>query len=164
MARRFREKLRGVWELAKSERATPREIGWAVAIGVFAGCTPAVGFHGALAVGLATLLRKNRLFAWIGSRVSNMFILPFIAFAEVQLAHRVRTGAWAALERRDVLDEAPNLLLDWGLGTIPIGLFLAAVLGLIAWALARRRDQRRAEALKLKQPDEDPRSSSGSPV
>src|SRR5262249_35472866 len=30
-------KIRQLWQLAKNERATPREIGWAVAVGVFVG-------------------------------------------------------------------------------------------------------------------------------
>ena len=48
--RRLWEKIKRLWKLAKSERASPREIGWAVAIGAFAGCTPAVGVHGRLAM------------------------------------------------------------------------------------------------------------------
>jgi uncharacterized protein (DUF2062 family) len=153
------EKLKRLWVLATSERATAREIGWAVAIGVFAGCTPALGFHGLLAIALATLLKKNRLFAWLGSRISNMFVLPFVVLAEVQLAHRVRQGTWATLDRKHILSEAPNLLFDWFLGTIPVGLLLAVVFGFAAWALVRRR-----ERLKPKTPDEDPQSSSGSPA
>ena len=142
--RRLWEKLKTLWKLARSERASPREIGWAVAIGVFAGCTPAVGVHGPLALGLATLFRKNRLFAWLGSRISNMVFLPFIAIAEVQISHRLRTGAWVTLDRESVLEQAGALLLDWCLGTIPVGAAAGLALGLVAWAIARRRDRRRA--------------------
>ena len=130
-------------ELAKSERATPREIGWAVAIGAFAGCTPAVGVHGPVAMGLATLARKNRLFAWLGSRISNMVILPFIALAEVQVSHRIRTGAFVDLTRENILAQAPHLLLDWCLGTFPVGAAIGIVMGLSAYALAHRRDTRK---------------------
>ncbi len=144
MFRRLWEKLKLLWQLAKSERASPREIGWAVAIGAFAGCTPAVGVHGPLAMGLATLARKNRLFAWLGSRISNMVFLPFIALAEVQLSHRIRTGAFVDLAREDILAQAPHLLLDWCLGTIPVGVALGIVMGLLAYAFAKRRDARRA--------------------
>jgi uncharacterized protein (DUF2062 family) len=143
--RRLWEKLKTLWKLAKSERASPREIGWAVAIGAFAGCTPAIGMHGGLAIGLATLFRKNRLFAWLGSRISNMVFLPFIAIAEVQVAHLLRTGEWATLEREHAIDQAGALLLDWCLGTIPVGAAIGLVMGTISWAFARRRDRRRAE-------------------
>lgn len=143
--RRLWEKLKTLWKLAKAERATPREIGWAVAIGAFAGCTPAVGVHGPLAIGLATLFKKNRLFAWLGSRISNMVFLPFITIAEVQISHRVRTGEWVTLDRDRVLDQAGSLILDWCLGTIPVGVAIGSVMGFTSWAFALRRDRRRAE-------------------
>ena len=145
MFRRLWEKIKTVWRLAKSERAAPKEIGWAVAIGAFAGCTPAIGVHGWLAIGMATLFKKNRLFAWLGSRISNMVFLPFIALAEVQVSHRVRTGAWLDLDRKNAIDRAGSLLLDWCLGTIPVGIVIGGILGLIAWAFAVRRDKRRAK-------------------
>jgi uncharacterized protein len=144
LLRRIWDKLKRLWTLAKSERATPREIGWAVAIGAFAGCTPAVGFHGALAIGLATLLKKNRLFAWLGARISNMVFLPFIVIAEVQVAHYLRTGTFQTLDREHAIDQAGALLLDWFLGLIPVGGAIAAVMGIASWALALRRDRRKA--------------------
>ena len=149
MFRRLWAKIKRLWTLARSERASPREIGWAVAIGAFAGCTPAVGFHGWLAVGLATLCRKNRLFAWLGARISNLVFLPFIALAEVQISHRLRTGTWVNIDRHHVLDQAPSLLLDWCLGTIPVGLAIGLVMGLLAYAVARLRDTRRRRAAAL---------------
>src|SRR6187551_1040723 len=103
--------MKVVWRAAKSERATPREIGWAVALGAFAGCTPAVGFHGPLSLALATLFKKNRLFAWLGSRISNMIFLPFITIAEIQISHKIRTGTWVVLDREHVMAQAGSLLL-----------------------------------------------------
>ncbi|HVJ90440.1 MAG TPA: DUF2062 domain-containing protein [Labilithrix sp.] len=135
-------KLKALWKIAKSERASPREIGWAVGIGAFAGCTPALGVHGALAVALATLFKKNRLFAWLGSRTANVLLLPFIVIAEVQVSHRLRTGTWVHLDRESVLDQAGMFLLDWCLGTIPVGLGIAVILGGASWALARHRQLR----------------------
>lgn len=144
--RRLWEKIKNLWKLAKSERASPREIGWAVFIGAFAGSTPAVGFHGVLAVGLATLLKKNRLFAWLGARISNVVFLPFIAIAEVQVSHVLRTGQWVTLDREHVIEQAGTLLVDWCLGTIPVGVAIGSVMGLASWAIARERDRRRAES------------------
>ncbi len=167
--RRLWEKLKLLWKLAKSERASPREIGWAVAIGAFAGCTPALGFHGPLALGLATLFKKNRLFAWLGSRISNMLMLPFIALAEVQVAHRIHAGEWMQIDRSNVLEQAPKLLLEWCLGSIPVGAAIGLVMGVLAYAAAHARETRRRRAEEAKgatppTPSELQPPSSGSPA
>jgi len=140
--RRLWEKIKALWSRAKSERASPREIFWAVAMGAFVGCTPAVGLRPWIAIAIATLLKKNRLFAYLGSHTSNVIFMPFIALAEVQISHRVRTGIWVDIDRDHIIDQAPSLLLDWCIGSIPVGLSVGLVLGLLAYALARRRDAR----------------------
>lgn len=154
---RARSQLRLLWKRAQEEHASPRDIGWAVAIGVFAGCTPGIGIHGWIALGLATLFRKNRLWTWIGSRISNMFVLPWIILLEIQVAHRVRTGAWVTVAIDDVLDRAQELLLDWCLGTFPVGFALGAVFGLLAFAIARYR-ARRADERDDVRPRDEPRT------
>lgn len=144
MFRRVWARVRSLWLAAKNERASPREIGVAVGLGVFAGCTPALGFHGGLAVLLATVFRKNRLFCFLGSRVANAITLPPIVIAAVQLAHYVRTGALLSLDRERVLEQGPTLLVDWLLGCVPVGGALGALLGYAAYLWAKRRDARRA--------------------
>lgn len=142
-ARRLAKRL---WHRAKTERATPREVGEAVFIGVFSGCTPAIGFHGWVAVFAATLLRRNRLYAWLGSRVSNFVFMPFIVLAEIQCSRLLRTGKLAPITREHVLEQAPELLLDWGLGSVVVGVALGAVFGALAAWWAHRRDRRSAAA------------------
>jgi uncharacterized protein (DUF2062 family) len=163
-----RGRLRILWTRVKEEHATPPAIAWAVAIGVFSGCTPAVGFHGWVAVGFATLFKKNRMWSWIGSRISNIVILPWIILAEIQIAHRVRTGDWVALTVDNVVDRAPELLLDWCLGTIPVGIALSVLLGLLAFAIASYRFKRTERRRKLAPPpppsSEPPPSGSPDPT
>lgn len=128
-----------MWQRAKNERGSPRQIGWAVGVGVFAGCTPLVGLHGWVAIGLATVARLSRLWAWIGSRVSNLLILPWIVFAEIQSAHWLRTGILVPLSVTDALREGPALLLDWCVGSVFVGPALGLSLGFVAYLYARRR-------------------------
>jgi len=135
--------LRELWVLAKNERASPKQIGWAVGVGCFVGCSPALGFHGGLALAAATLLRLNRLWCWLGSRSSNIFVLPFLAYAQVELAHRLRTGAWVTIDRNHILEEASALLLDWFLGMIPVGVPFSLLLGFIAFLWAKWRAKRK---------------------
>ncbi|MFO0741410.1 MAG: DUF2062 domain-containing protein [Labilithrix sp.] len=144
-------KIKRLWELAKNERATPQQIGWAIFLGVFVGCTPALGFHTVVVLAAASLFKLNRLFAWIGSRSSNALVLPFIILLEIQVAHFARTGTWASIDWRHIelehaFQQLAPLLLDWILGTIPVGCVFGALFGLLAFRLARRRDRRKAAA------------------
>ncbi|HLK37152.1 MAG TPA: DUF2062 domain-containing protein, partial [Polyangiaceae bacterium] len=61
---------RALWERALRERSSPPEVGLSVGVGVFAACTPLLGAHAWIALGLATLLRLNRVWAFLASRVS----------------------------------------------------------------------------------------------
>ncbi len=128
-----------LWRLATREHATPRHVALAVGLGAFIGATPLMGFHGWIALGASTALRLNRLYTFLGSRVSSPFVLPFIVLAEIQLAHRVRCGEFVALTKDDVLAHAKGLLLDWCLGTIPVGLAVGFALGALGYAITRRR-------------------------
>lgn len=151
MLRRLLVRLRHFWALARSERASPREIGWAVAVGVFAGCTPAFGLHGWLAVGFASVLRLNRLFAFLGSRISFFLVMPWITLAEIEVGHRLRTGEFAdiALDRDHIFRAAGDLLLDLLIGTVPVGAALAAPIGFLAFAISRFRANRQTKELPL---------------
>jgi uncharacterized protein (DUF2062 family) len=151
--RRFWKRARDLWERAKNERASPGQIAWAVGIGVFSGCTPAMGVHGWVAVALATIFRLNRLWAFIGSRISSFLVLPWIILAEIQLAHRLRTGHFLTITKDDALKQAGELLLDWCLGTIPVGGALALFFGLLAYVVARARASRRKAATEAPAPD-----------
>jgi uncharacterized protein (DUF2062 family) len=154
--RRLWDRIKRLWRLAKDERGTPREIFWASFLGGFASATPAVGFHGWVAIGLATLFKKNRLFAWLGSRISNMVFLPFIIYAEVQIAHWLRTGSWVALDVHDrerIVAQAGGLFLDWCIGTVPIGIALGIACGALGWLFAKWRERRRKNDASRNKPD-----------
>ena len=136
---RLWRRFRILWRLATTERATPRQVALAVGLGAFIGSTPVIGLHGWIAVGLATALRLNRLYAFLGSRVSSPFVLPFIVIAEIEIAHRVRCGEFIALTRSDVLEHAKGMLLDWCIGTIPVGIVVGVAMGALGYILRRTR-------------------------
>ncbi len=154
--RRTYERARSVWRAALREHASPREVGWSVAIGVFCGCSPFIGLHMWMALGLTTLFRLNRLWSFVGSRVSSSVMLYLIAFAEIALGHRLRAGAWVHIAPRDVLAHGRELFGDWILGSLLVGTGLAVLLGLLAYAL-------RARQLSRRTPDEPRPPSSESP-
>ena len=139
-------RTRDLWQRAKREHSTPREVGWSVAVGVFCGCTPFLGLHMWMALGLATVFRLNRLWAFLGSRVSVSVLLAWLAFSEIELAHRVRTGAWMPTTPEEALAHGWQLFGDWLIGAAFVGAALGALLGLVAYGVARRW---RPEAVSL---------------
>lgn len=147
------------------ERASPREVGQAVAIGVWMGTSPAFGLHGWLAIGLATLLKRNRVFAWVGSRVSFFLLLPWIVISEIEVAHWVRTRELAPIDRHHIARDAATYLLDFCLGWLVLGPIYAVTLGLLSvplWAWWQRRAARKhtaAAATLATEPAAAPRPS-----
>jgi uncharacterized protein (DUF2062 family) len=144
MRRRWLEMGSQLWERARHEHSTPRELGWSIAVGVFAGCTPFLGLHMWIALAFATVLRLNRLWAFVGSRISFTPLFAFIAFCEIECAHRIRTRTWVPLSPQNALEHGKELLGDWLVGTVLVGGTLGATLGLAAFVAARRFGMRRA--------------------
>jgi uncharacterized protein (DUF2062 family) len=132
-----------------SERSTPREVGLSVGVGVFCGCTPFVGLHMWIALAAATVLRLNRLWSFVGSRVSFSVVYLWLTFTEIELAHRLRFGAWAPLAPRDALGHGRELIGDWFLGCVLVGLPLAVALGLATYLAMRRRADRAPSPVPL---------------
>jgi uncharacterized protein (DUF2062 family) len=150
--------VRDLWDRAKREHSSPREVGLSVGVGAFIACTPLVGFHIWLALGFATVFKLNRLWATIGSRLSTTPIFLVTTFTEIQLAHHLRTGGWVAMSLRQALARGPELVLDWALGSVFVGAAVATIAGLVAATLARRWETLNSRALAAL-----PRPSSESP-
>jgi hypothetical protein len=158
-----------LWMRAKREHSTPGELAWSVAIGVFCGCSPFIGLHMWMALALASALQLNRLWAFIGSRVVSSVLLAWIAFSEIELAHRLRTGVWLALSL-DQLTRAHHhgwqIVGDWLLGWVMVGAILAIVVGFLALSVARRwqRIRRRTPGALLPPTSESPASAPPAPT
>lgn len=151
--------MRDLWERAKREPATPPQVGLSVGLGVFAACTPFIGLHMWISLGLATVFRLNRVWAFVGSRMSMSPILMLTTFSEIQVAHHLRTGAWVAMTWRHAFDHGRELMFDWLAGTVLVGGPIAIALGLVAYALARRWHHQVSQRTL----DAPPRPSSESP-
>jgi uncharacterized protein (DUF2062 family) len=150
------KRARELWARAKQERASPRQMGLAVGMGVFACFSPVPWTHVPLALLFASVLRVNRAWAVLGSQVPSLFGLlrAVIMFAEIEVAHRLRTGEWAVLDIRHTLGEAPRLMLDLCVGAGILGGSLGLAAGFSAYLYARRVTRKR---------DALPPRTSGSP-
>jgi uncharacterized protein (DUF2062 family) len=131
------ELLRDLFARAKNEHSAPAEVGVAVGIGVFVGFTPFLGFHMWIALGIATVCRLNRLWAFLGSRASFLPLYVWVSFCEIQAGHRLRAGQWADLRPHEVLTHGKDLFTDWLLGTGLIAGTLGLIAGFTAYMCAR---------------------------
>jgi hypothetical protein len=91
-----------------------------------------------VAMGLASIFRLNRLWAFLGSRVSFTPLYAWIVFCEIETAHRLRFGGWAPLAPKQVVAHATELLGDWLLGVALLGTAAGIAAGVIAYVAARR--------------------------
>jgi uncharacterized protein len=138
--------LRDLWQRALREHSTPREIAFAVALGAFVAFTPFIGFHIWIALGLASLLRLNRLWAVLASHISPPPVFLTVSFLEIEFAHRLRTGAWVPMAVHEVATHGRELIVDWLLGTPAVAGPIAACVGVGAYFAARRAARATARA------------------
>jgi uncharacterized protein (DUF2062 family)/2-polyprenyl-3-methyl-5-hydroxy-6-metoxy-1,4-benzoquinol methylase len=130
--------LRRLYMTLRTEHTTPGKVAAGVAVGVFVGCSPFWGFHLALALLLATVFRLNRVLVYAATNLANPLTAPPLLFAEVQVGHRILMGTWLGLAMDEVVEEGvAGIFRDFLLGSLILGTVLAALLGLLAWLVAR---------------------------
>jgi uncharacterized protein (DUF2062 family) len=156
LARRAGSALRLAWERARREPSSPREIALSVGLGVFSACTPFLGLHMWIAMGLATVFRLNRVWAFLGSRSTFMPIFAGVVFAEIEVAHRLRNGQWLPLVASEALARGSELLWDWAVGTVVVGGAIAVAATVVAYGFA-------SAAARRPVPAAAPEPSSGFP-
>lgn len=147
------------------EKNTPGELGLAVGIGAFWGCSPWIGFHWLLGLYSATRVHLNRVACVAATNVSFGPLTGAIAFASIWLGKLLlgqpflfpRTTNWRVLSQF-----AWNSLGAWLLGSVIIGLTASFAFGLGTLygvrALRRRRqaDSAGDTAAPQAQPQSDP--------
>ncbi len=139
--------------------ASPHAVAVGVASGVVSACTPFVGFHLLIALGLSYVLAGNLIAAALGSAFANPLTVPIIWAATYEIGTGI-LGTEAAheeidlvpmLEHLDVAQLWQPVLKPMLVGAVP----LAAVCGFVFYVLTffgvglfqkRRKDRRLARA------------------
>ncbi len=126
-----------------TERATPRELAFAVALGVFLGAVPLIACHTLAILVAAALLRLNRVAAVAASQLCMPPVVPALC---IEAGHFMRYGRFLTLRSIHSLRGASFLelgymglegLWDWFIGSLVVGTVLAVVLGSFTYAAAR---------------------------
>ncbi len=132
---------------------TPKDVGWAVGVGMFIGVLPAYGLHLPMCVLAARQLKLNQVITYTAAQISNPVVAPFLVYAEIALGEWLRYGTVIPEHARqtrelglDTLREAPDLFLSCLLGSLVLGAVLAPLTGAAAAFVFRWRQNRRAAA------------------
>lgn len=143
---RMHSVLRRAYERFIRIRGNPKAITFGLALGIFIGISPLVGFQLISAVLIAALLRWNKIAAAMGTLISNPIATPFIytfAYYVGSVVMGTTTENPMVIPReletaRRMMEEASQFLLALTLGTVHIGLPFA-VLGYFASCAALMR-------------------------
>ncbi len=120
-------------ELAGSG-GSDRDLALALALGAFVAPTPVLGLHTWMAIGLAFLLRVNRLAAFAGSNLANPFTMAPLVWLDIEIGARLLGRAapqWPG--RGEVWASVGRLYWEAWIGALALGIGL----GLAVWAAAR---------------------------
>jgi glycosyltransferase involved in cell wall biosynthesis len=132
-----------------TERATPRELGFAVALGVFLGAVPLIACHTLVILIAAALLRLNRVAAVAASQFCMPPLVPALC---IEAGYFMRHGHFLTLKGAAHLSDASFLelgymglerLWEWLLGSLVVGTVLALVLGMVTYAASRAIERAR---------------------
>lgn len=125
---------RQAWrELAGTDLSVPN-LSAALAVGALVAPTPVLGLHTWMAVGLALLLRLNRLAAFAGSNLANPLTMAPLVWLDVQIGARLLgrpVPPWPGRER--LWSWLGELYLEAWLGALVLGPLLAG----LTWIAAR---------------------------
>ncbi len=92
------------------EYRSPRQLAFAVALGVFVGVSPLWGLHTVLALGLAFLLRLNKSAVFLGTLISNPWVAPLLIFASLETGSLIFYGTPTPLAFQEIREtfQDPN--------------------------------------------------------
>ena len=115
------------------EKSSPGELGMAVGIGAFIGCTPLIGVQWLLALYAGTRMHLNRVATVAATNVSFGPLMALIAIASILLGKAITGGSYYVPLTLEFSVLHPYLrasLGEWVLGSTIIGLVMAFITGL----------------------------------
>jgi uncharacterized protein (DUF2062 family) len=129
---RLLDALQRPYERFLKIRGNPREIALGFALGLFVGMTPFMGFHMAIAVPLAALLKWNKFSSALAVWITNPLSAPFIYTATYFVGAKLTAFSnYLNIPQIDhkglmtVLYKAPEVLMVMVVGGVVLGLPLA---------------------------------------
>ena len=103
---------------------SPKEMSWAIGLGIFIGCTPLWGLHAIIAFFVSIIFRLNFIALFIGTQISIPPLAPFLVLGSLYLGKHI-TGVHKSF-------------LTYVLGTIFIGATLGITTGIITYFISKK--------------------------
>lgn len=131
-----------------TEKSTPKEMVFAVMLGIFLGTLPLFAMHSVTIVFMATRLKLNRL---IALNVSHLTAPPFVPAMAIEVGYFLRHGRFLTEFNLQTLGhEALQRLAEYLIGSILLAPVLGILAGIISYLLVKgyRRIQRRFTRIK----------------
>ncbi|MFY9943230.1 MAG: DUF2062 domain-containing protein [Desulfobacterales bacterium] len=127
--------LQKTYERFLKIRGSPREIALGLALGLFVGMTPLMGFHTAIAVFFAAIFKWNKISSAVGVWVSNPLTAPFVYSATYVVGAKVSGSARPFTPPGELsfsiilnlLQKTPEIFWTLIVGGVILGLPLAAL-------------------------------------
>ncbi len=148
----FRYKFARLHKLIRIEGDTPVKKALAVGLGSFIGFTPLYGLHLAICLGVAHLLKLNKMLTYLATYANNPFITPLVIYLEFGVGRMLLQGQWPNISFSHF--RVDNLLqtgLEIFLGSLLIGSFVGISLGVTTYLATRnqRLSPFKAEIIEL---------------
>ncbi|MEO7097166.1 MAG: DUF2062 domain-containing protein, partial [Polyangiales bacterium] len=130
------------------EHGSPGRLFFACVVGGMIGATPFFGLHFFLAVGLAMLLRLNRVAVYAAANISIPPLAPFLAVACIEVGRRVTRASLPPMTLEGLRGASPwtlagTVFYSWLAGAPIVGGAIGAVLGSAVYLAVRARDRAR---------------------
>jgi uncharacterized protein (DUF2062 family) len=130
--------LRSRFYELRTEGQGPGREAWAIATGLFIGCTPFFGFHLLITWVFGRLLGLNRLKMYLASNISNPLVAPLLVFSEIQSGAWLRSGSFLPLTLETARLITPwQFGANWLLGSVVVGAAIGAVGGVATYLTLR---------------------------
>lgn len=131
------------------QKSTPRELAFALALGVFIGAMPIIPFQSVVVIALAFVFRVNKLAAWLATCYSNAFTMaPFYYFlflvGDFFLPFQGVTFDPSRLEMAQLIDSGWQLFSVIFAGGLIVGIPATLLTYFLSHFIIRRYRERRA--------------------
>ena len=129
-------------KLLLREHATPWGLAASAGVGALLATLPFFFTHSLVIFYVATRLNLNRL---VALNIQHLCAPPFVPALCIEVGYYMRNGKWFTDFSFDTIGRhAPDRILDWVLGSLIVAPFVALILGLVTYAIARMAGNRRA--------------------